>query len=343
MRQADTSLRYSALIALLLATLGLSSLLSLGLGAAQMSPDRLLGILAYKAGLAPAGNWSAGQEHIVWLIRAPRVLLGMFVGAGLALIGSALQAATRNPLADPHLLGVSSGAALGAVIVILYLGEFIGAASLPLAAFLGALGSTFMVLLVARRGGRFDGERLVLSGVAVSFVLSALTSLLLFTGDHRAASSVIFWMLGGLGSARWELVWLPAVSVVAAGMALVAWARPLNALMAGEQTAVSLGVSPARLRLFIFVSTSALTAVLVSLTGAIGFVGLMIPHMARRLVGADHRRLIPVAALMGALFVVWVDAFARTALAPEDLPIGIGTGLLGGLYFIYLLWRRDGR
>ncbi|HWV10160.1 MAG TPA: iron ABC transporter permease, partial [Pseudomonas sp.] len=249
-------------------------------------------------------------------------------------------AVTRNPLADPHLLGVSSGAALGAVLVVMYLGEFLGVFSLPLAAFIGAAGSMLLVLAVARRSGRLESDRLLLAGVAVSFVLMALVNLLLYTGDHHAAASVVFWMLGGLGAARWDVIWLPAICVLLGLCALLVMARGLNALMSGEQTAVSLGFSGKQLRLQAFICTSLLTGVLVSLSGAIGFVGLMVPHMARSLVGAEHRRLLPVAALLGALFLVWVDVAARTLIAPEDLPIGIATAAIGGLFFVMLLRRR---
>jgi len=262
------------------------------------------------------------------------------VGAGLALVGTALQAVTRNPLADPHLLGVSSGAAFGAVLVVLYLGEFAGLLSLPLAAFVGAMASMLLVLAIASRGGRLHSERLLLAGVAVSFVMMAASNLLLYLGNPHAASSVLFWMLGGLGLARWELLWLPALCLLLALAVLLGLGRALNALMAGEQSAVSLGLEPRRVRLLVFVVASLLTGVLVSLSGAIGFVGLMLPHVARFLVGAEHRRVLPVAALLGALFLVWVDVAARTWLAPQDLPIGIVTAAIGGAFFVALLRRR---
>lgn len=331
---------YRLLILGLLGALLVSCICALAFGPAAVPQAKVWAIVAEQLGLNPSVQWSKGQEHIVWLIRAPRVLLGALVGAGLALVGSALQAVTRNPLADPHLLGVSSGAALGAVLVVLYLGEFLGVFSLPLAAFIGAASSMLLVIAVAQRGGRLESDRLLLAGVAVSFVLMALVNLLLYTGDHHATSSVVFWMLGGLGAARWEVIWLPALCVALGLLALLVLARGLNALMSGEQTAVSLGFSGRRLRLQVFVCTSLLTGVLVSLSGAIGFVGLMVPHMARRLVGAEHRRLLPVSALLGALFLVWVDVAARTLIAPEDLPIGIATAALGGLFFILLLRRR---
>ena len=333
--------RYRLLLLGLAVLLALSCAWSLGFGAAQVPLERVLAILGqHLFGMVPETPPSAGQDSIVWQLRAPRVLLGALVGAGLALVGTALQAVTRNPLADPHLLGVSSGAAFGAVIVVLYLGEFAGLLSLPLAAFVGALASMLLVLAIASRGGRLESDRLLLAGVAVSFVMMAASNLLLYLGNPHAASSVLFWMLGGLGLARWELLWLPALCLALAMTLLLGLGRALNALMAGEQSAVSLGLEPRRVRLLVFVVVSLLTGVLVSLSGAIGFVGLMLPHVARFLVGAEHRRVLPVAALLGALFLVWVDVAARTWLAPQDLPIGIVTAAIGGVFFVSLLRRR---
>ncbi|APU32693.1 FecCD family ABC transporter permease [Ectopseudomonas toyotomiensis] len=333
--------RFRLLLLGLAVLLALSCALSLVFGAAQVPLERVLAILARQLfGIEPAVAVSVGQDSIVWQLRAPRVLLGALVGAGLALVGTALQAVTRNPLADPHLLGVSSGAAFGAVLVVLYLGEFAGMLSLPLAAFVGAMASMLLVLAIASRGGRLHSERLLLAGVAVSFVMMAASNLLLYLGNPHAASSVLFWMLGGLGLARWELLWLPALCLLLALAVLLGLGRALNALMAGEQSAVSLGLEPRRVRLLVFVVASLLTGVLVSLSGAIGFVGLMLPHVARFLVGAEHRRVLPVAALLGALFLVWVDVAARTWLAPQDLPIGIVTAAIGGAFFVALLRRR---
>ncbi len=333
--------RFRLLLLGLAVLLALSCALSLVFGAAQVPLERVLAILARQLfGIEPAVAVSVGQDSIVWQLRAPRVLLGALVGAGLALVGTALQAVTRNPLADPHLLGVSSGAAFGAVFVVLYLGEFAGMLSLPLAAFVGAMASMLLVLAIASRGGRLHSERLLLAGVAVSFVMMAASNLLLYLGNPHAASSVLFWMLGGLGLARWELLWLPALCLLLALVVLLGLGRALNALMAGEQSAVSLGLEPRRVRLLVLVVASLLTGVLVSLSGAIGFVGLMLPHVARFLVGAEHRRVLPVAALLGALFLVWVDVAARTWLAPQDLPIGIVTAAIGGAFFVALLRRR---
>ncbi|OZY33413.1 FecCD family ABC transporter permease [Pseudomonas lundensis] len=332
--------RYALLLLGLGAVLLVSCVVSLGFGPARVPVDVVWHIVLHKLLGIGEVSWSAGQEHIVWLIRVPRMLLGALVGAGLALIGAVLQAVTRNPLADPHLLGVTSGATLGAVIVVLHVGELIGVLTLPIAAFIGALLSMLLVLAIASRHGRLDSDRLLLCGVAVSFVMMAVANTLLFLGDHRASSAVLFWMLGGLGLARWELLAIPSASVLLGLILLLGMARPLNALMAGEQTAVTLGLNARNVRLRVFLIASLMTGVLVAISGSIGFVGLMIPHIARRLVGAEHRRLLPVSALLGSVFLVWVDVAARTLIAPEDLPIGVATAAIGGLFFMGLMRKR---
>ncbi|WP_202211073.1 FecCD family ABC transporter permease [Pseudomonas paraversuta] len=332
--------RYALLLACLGALLLVSCVISLGFGPARVPVDVVWHILLNKLFGIGEVSWSAGQEHIVWLIRVPRMLLGALVGAGLALIGAVLQAVTRNPLADPHLLGGTSGATLGAVIVVLHVGQIVGLLTLPIAAFIGALLSMVLVLAIASRQGRLDSDRLLLCGVAVSFVMMAIANTLLFLGDHRASSAVLFWMLGGLGLARWELLLVPSTVVLLGLVLLLGMARPLNALMAGEQTAVTLGLNARNVRLKVFLIASLMTGVLVAISGSIGFVGLMIPHIARRLVGAEHRRLLPVSALLGSVFLVWVDVAARTLIAPEDLPIGVATAAIGGLFFIGLMRKR---
>ncbi|MEE4746802.1 iron ABC transporter permease [Pseudomonas alliivorans] len=333
--------RYTGLLIILTIVLLISCLVSVTFGAAPVPLEQVIGILTFKlSGIGDEHHlWTAGQETIVWLIRMPRVLLGALAGAGLALIGCVLQAVTRNPLADPHLLGATSGATLGAVMVVMHVGEILGMLTLPLAAFAGSLASLILVLWLSSRNGRLDSQRLLLSGVAVSFVMMAIANLLLFLGDHRASSSVLFWMLGGLGLARWELLTVPLVTVLAGWILLQGLGRALNALMAGDQTAVSLGLQVRNVRLLVFLIASLMTGVLVALCGSVGFVGLMVPHIARRLVGSEHRRLLPVATLLGALLMVWVDVVSRTLIAPEDLPIGISTALLGGLFFIFMMRR----
>lgn len=330
-------LAYSSLIAWLVVFIVIACLLALVTGAAPVALDVTWKVIVNHLSGVTDSDVPAGQDNIIWLIRAPRVILALLVGSGLALIGTALQAVTRNPLADPHLLGATSGATLGAVIVVLFLGELMGQWGLPLAAFIGALTGLLLVVVIAQGAGALTSERLLLSGVSVSFVLMAVANILLFLGDHRASSSVMFWMMGGLGTARWELLGFPTCVILIGGIVLWTSGRYLNALMVGEQTAVSLGVATNWVRLSVFVVASLMTGMLVALSGSIGFVGLMVPHIARRLVGAEHRRLLPVCGLLGALLVVCLDMIARTLVAPQDLPIGIVTAAIGGLFFIVII------
>lgn len=289
-------------------------------------------------------TWSRAIDDIVWQVRFPRVLLGAFVGAGLAVVGTTLQALVRNPLADPYLFGISSGASVGAVVVILLGLALFGVFSLSIAAFLGGLVAFILVFVLAQRDGDMSPMRLILAGVAVSYLLSAITSFLVFQADSTGAGSqvrsVLFWMLGGLGGARWEYLVVPA-PVVAVGTIILAlqWRR-LNALVVGEESALSLGVDTRRFRRWLFILTALLTGVMVAVSGGIVFVGLVIPHMVRIVVGADHRRVLPAAALVGAIFLVWVDVAARLVVAPAELPIGIITAVVGAPVFIWLLRRR---
>jgi len=330
-------------LALLAAALVVTVVVAVGSGPVAIPMGKVWRIVAARAwpGLDD-GSWTAAQSQIVWQVRLPRVLLAAVVGAGLAVVGTTLQALVRNPLADPYVLGITSGAAVGAVGVILLGWSAFGVYSLSASAFLGALGAFALVFAMAQRHGRLSPMRMVLAGVAVSYLLSAVTSFLIFWADTDGikARSVLFWLLGGLGGARWSHLGLPAAAVAAGTAALALQARRLNALVMGDETATSLGVRVDRFRRQLFVLASLLTAVLVAVSGGIGFVGLMMPHACRLLVGPDHRRVLPVALLGGALFLVWADLAARTVAAPEELPLGIVSALAGAPFFLYLLRRR---
>jgi iron complex transport system permease protein len=285
-------------------------------------------------------DWTAGRANIVWEIRFPRVVLAGLVGAGLGLVGAALQSVTRNPLADPHLLGISSGGAFGAIAALLHTGLFLGLLTVPLMAFGGALVATVLVLGVARLAGASSADRLVLAGVAVSFVIMACANILIFLGDPRATHTVVFWMLGGLGLAQWShLIW-PLVVLIPCGLWLWAQASRLNAMSLGDETAASLGIEVGRFRLSVFVMAALITGVMVAFSGLIGFVGLMMPHLVRLVVGGDTARVLPASAFAGAVFLIWADAAARLIMAPEDMPIGVVTGLIGGVFFIGMMARR---
>jgi iron complex transport system permease protein len=287
-------------------------------------------------------TWSAGRDNIVWEVRLPRVILGAMVGAALALVGAALQSVTRNPLADPHLLGISSGAALGAIIVLLHTGMFLGLVTVPIFAFIGALLTTGVVVGVANFANATNASRLVLTGVAVSFVITSLGSLGIFLGDPRAAHTVIFWMLGGLGLAQWAQLPYPLLALAACGAYLMFNARNLNAMTLGDESATTLGLPAGRFRMVVFIVCAVLTGAAVAFSGIISFVGLMIPHLVRLAVGGDYRRVLPLSALVGAIFLVLADMVARIIIPPLDMPIGIITGLIGGVFFIALM-RRNGR
>lgn len=323
------------------ALFGLSLCFAISMGAVSVPIDTVWEVFLNRTGLSEATpGGSAGRAAIVWEIRFPRALLAAMVGAGLAIVGASLQAVTRNPLADPHLLGISSGGAFGAVMALLHTGMFLGLLTVPLMAFLGALMATAMVLGVSRFAAASTADRLVLAGVAVSFVIMAGANILIFLGDPRATHTVVFWMLGGLGLAQWSHLIYPFVILTGAGIWLWLQAPRLNAMTIGDETATTLGIAVARFRLGVFVAGALITGVMVAFSGLIGFVGLMVPHIVRMMVGGDYTRVLPISALFGGIFLLWADILARTIMAPEDIPIGIITGLIGGLFFIAILARK---
>ena len=283
-------------------------------------------------------DWPDFQDGIVWNIRLPRVFLGAIVGAGLTLVGTTMQTLVRNPLADPYLLGISSGASVGAVCVILFGASMLGPFALPLAAFSGALLALVVVFLIAQQSGQLSPVRLILAGIATAFVFSSVTNFLIFqASDHSAARQVLFWMLGGLGNAQWEQLGVPLLALALAAFFLMTRSRAMNALLIGPETASTLGVDVPRLRNLLFVISALLTGVLVAVSGTIGFVGLLVPHIVKLCFGSDHKKVLPIGFLFGAIFLIWVDVLARVILSPEELPIGILTAFSGAPFFIWLM------
>jgi iron complex transport system permease protein len=314
------------------------------LGPVPISPVVVWEALGHHTVGVPAdASWTTSEDNIVWLVRAPRTLLAVIVGAGLATSGVAMQALLRNVLAEPYLLGVSSGASCGAALTILFgVGAGLGTSALSVSAFLGGMAALGLVFALASLGGRPTAVRLVLAGVAVSYALSALTSFLIFAADTReGARAVLFWLLGGLDQARWSSLAVPAVTVVATVVVLTLMGRSLDALVAGDDSARALGVDPARFRAGALAVVALSVGVVVAVSGAIGFVGLLVPHVARRFVGGEHRKLLPVAALGGGAFLVAADVVARTAFSPSELPLGIVTALVGAPFVVVLLRHRS--
>ena len=288
------------------------------------------------------GEAERAHSIIILDLRLPRAVLAALVGAGLALAGAAMQTLVRNPLADPYLLGVSAGAAVGATAVITmgFLGG-LGIWALSGGALVGALGATLLVYAVATATGGLTALRLILAGVVLSSAFTAISSFLVFIAtDSRSAETVMHWMLGSVAGATWAKIPLAAVVVALAlvvGLAVHSW---LDAYATGSDTAASLGVPVRALRIGLFVSQGLLVGVLVAVAGGIGFVGLIIPHAARLVVGATHRAMLPVAAAAGALFLVWVDVISRVVAAPQEMPLGIVTGIIGAPVFLLLMGRR---
>jgi iron complex transport system permease protein len=340
-RPLHTRLPYWAVLTLLAGLLVASMTLGVAAGSVPIAAVQTWEIILHHINpvLAEA-TWPQTRASIVLDARLPRVVLAAVIGAGLAVCGMALQAVVRNPLADPMLLGVSSGASVSAVLV-LVAGAGFGLFVLPAAAFTGALVALIAVYFLARTGGRMTTGRLILAGVAVAEVLSASASLLIVTSDdpHKAQAAVR-WMLGGLGGTTWQMVWIPAVVVLIGVAVLLAVTRSLNLLYAGEEAATALGLDVHRFRAAMFVVVALMVGAMVAVSGSIGFVGLIMPHIVRLLVGADHRRALPAAALLGASFLIACDIAARTVAAPEELPVGILTALVGGPFFLWLMRRK---
>lgn len=288
------------------------------------------------------GNLSINsqEELIIFSVRLPRIIFAGIVGASLSLGGVIFQALLRNPLADPYVLGISGGSALGAIV-----GIVTGAGSfylgIPLLAFLGALATVFLVFVVAggTRGPLLDNS-LLLSGVVVNAFFSAAILFFLSVVNSMELHSITFWLMGDLSRASMEEIILAAFCLIAGFVFLYAQARKLNLIVQGEETALHLGVNVKRTKQWLLIVTSLITAVAVSLAGIIGFVGIMVPHLMRLVFGSDHRLLLPVSALFGACFLVIADTLARVVLAPAELPVGVITALCGAPYFIFLLKRK---
>ena len=311
------------------------SLVCLNFGVVSIHPKDILFTL-----------WNSSQDKtkglIVWQLRAPRIIMATLTGAALSTVGGAFQGILRNPLADPYILGVSAGAALGACIGIAlqHTTGYYLASYLPLFAFLGAMFSLYLVYRSSKISFSVNSTGLLLAGVAITFLFSALITVLLAL-SKRELHSMIFWIMGDLSTANWEKISIISLPLIIGCLLLFFSSLDLNALSLGEEEALHLGINTGKLRIRIFLISSIIIATVVSFTGIIGFVGLIIPHIARLLIGPDHRIMLPTSAFLGAIFLILCDALARTIIAPSEIPIGAITALVGAPLFIYLLRRRN--
>lgn len=311
-----------------------------GIGAVPVPADEVWEVVSTRL-VGGSPDVSPEVEQIIWRFRLPRVLLAAVVGAGLALAGLCLQAVVRNPLADPYILGAASGASAAAVAVLVLGSSAVLGLGLSTAAFLGALASLLLTLALGQRAGQVSSTRLILAGVAVGYVFSAVTSFLQLQAEPNALRGVIFWLLGSFASAEWPDLVVPTAALVFVGGWLTVQGPKMNALVMGDDTAASLGIRVGRYRVWLLILASLVTGACISVAGGIGFVGLMVPHAARLAVGPDHRRLLPVAVLGGAIFLVVVDVVARRVAAPAELPIGIFTAAIGGPAFLAIMVRNN--
>jgi iron complex transport system permease protein len=327
---------------LLAILLGLAIIIGIAFGSTSIEPTTVVRVLA--ARLLPFAHLSAGDETealVIWMIRTPRVIVAALVGAALAIAGAQMQGLFQNPIASPDVIGTSSGAALGAVIAIA-----IGLAQqslfwLPIWAFIGALISLILIYSISTRGGHTPIAMLLLAGVAVNSLVGALISFVITFHRVRfeVAQEIIFWTLGGLDARSWIHVAICAPPIAIGILVALVYARELDVFLAGEETAASLGVDVQRVKRIVLTNSSLLTGAAVAVSGVIGFVGLIIPHIVRLLVGPAHRRVIPASGLLGAAFLVFTDLLARTIHPPEEMALGVITAIIGSPFFLYLLVR----
>jgi iron complex transport system permease protein len=332
---------FAVVVAMLLLTATMA--VALGIGSVSVPVDQVLAVVGRRLGLG-GFHVDVLDDEIVWQLRMPRVLGAAAVGAGLAVCGTVLQSLTRNDLADPYLLGISSGAAVGAVTVIVLGVSFaglVGTTAVGAAAFAGALGALVLVLVLAvGRGGALPPGRTVLAGVAIAQICTAYTSFLVIaTADDGAARRVLDWTLGSLAGFRWPSAIVVSIIVLVAMSAVLPLAPHLDAFAFGENSARALGINVERVRWTLMVGAALVTAILVAYAGAIGFVGLVVPHVVRFFTGPRHRWLLPLSALVGAAVLVSADTAARALFDSQEIPVGVVTGLAGAPFFAWLLRR----
>lgn len=327
-----------------------SAVYTIGIGSTDIPLGTVYGILKDKIindGKAiEAGIYSIPHYQIIWNIRLPRVVFGVLCGMGLAMCGAVMQALVLNPIADPYILGISSGASAGAAWALLMpLPFFAGQYQVTFTAMIGALLSTFCVYTMAKAGGRgkLQPIALLLSGTAVNAVMSAVTSLLIFLAkSHESIAAVYNWQMGSLASAQWNTIWIPFAGVATGFVIFSMSGKKLNIVMMGDEDAMSLGINLKNFRTFMFTICSVVVASLVSVTGIIGFVGLIIPHIVRLLVKSSNNIIvIPLSALAGSIYMIWTDSIARSLFGAAELPLGIITAFIGAPFFLYLMIKRS--
>lgn len=336
--------QYKLICLILLIFILVSIVLATFIGSANINFAQVLDIYKYKLSFFDVTIDDMGLFSIIWNIRLPRAIIAVLVGGGLALTGCIMQALTGNVMAEPYTLGIQSGAGMFAAFGIVFFARipalsFIGT---NLFSFMGAMVAMVFVYTIASKDGMKSNSSLVLTGISVAMLCNAVIQLIIaFAPDNAKMREIVFWTMGGLGGSHWEVIPFLLIVVIAGFIITYLLAEQLNIISMGEETAIILGISLEKLNKILLVTVSVVVGTIVSISGSIGFVGLIIPHIVRKITGSDHKKLIPVATLTGALFLVWADIVSRVIVAPKELPIGVLTSLVGVPFFLFIIKRKS--
>ena len=329
---------------ILLIILFLSIGFAVTMGSVDISIKEVYEVILYK--LFNIGDSSIGAgavADVVWLIRMPRIVLAIAVGAGLSVVGIVMQAIVKNPLADPYILGVSSGASLGATLaVVLGIGSVFGSNSLGVMGFIGAFGVSILVLMISNIGGRSNSIKLLLAGMALSSVCSSFSSFLVYiSDDSQKLKTITFWLMGSLAGAKWNEIVIILPVIILGTIFFVTQYRTLNLMLLGDEVSITLGTDLHKFRIIYLVITSLMIGLLVYVSGMIGFVGLIIPHIVRIIFGTDHKKIIPITALLGSIILIWADVISRSLIKGTEIPIGIVISIIGAPLFVWLMIKKN--
>lgn len=343
-QRAQSQKKYISIYIIMLGILLISVVIAVSIGTVKLEIKDVINVMGYKLfGKGDAMLYGQGPIHdVVWLMRFPRTLLAILVGIGLSLVGIVMQAIVKNPLADPYILGVSSGASLGATAgVLLGIGALFGQNGVSMCAFIGAFAVSILVQVISNIGGRANSTKLLLAGMALSAVCSAFSNAIVyFASDLEGIKTVSFWTMGSLAGANWNMLGLLTIIIILGTIFFITQSRILNLMLLGDEVAITLGTNLHRFRMVFLLISALIVGVIVYASGMIGFVGLLIPHISRMFCGTDHKRLIPIACLTGSIFLVWSDLLSRVVIPNNELPIGILISMIGAPFFVYMMIRR---
>jgi iron complex transport system permease protein len=328
---------------ILLIVLILSIGLAVTIGSVNISMKEVYSIILYKLFNIGELSTSAAKIDVVWLIRMPRIILAIGVGMGLSVVGIVMQAIVKNPLADPYILGISSGASLGATLAIMLgIGTSLGSSYIGIMGFIGAFATSMLVLILSNIGGRTNSVKLVLSGMALSSVCSAFSSFIVYiSNDAQGIKNISFWLMGSLAGANWDQISFILPIIFIGVLFFMAQYRTLNLMLLGDDVSVTLGTGLHKFRIIYLIMTSLMIGIIVYSSGMIGFIGLIIPHIVRMIFGTDHKKIIPIAAILGAIFLIWADVLSRIIVKGAEIPIGILTSMIGAPGFVWLMIKKS--